>query len=72
MTNEKIELTSQHLEAIRNKYPSARDASDGEIIKAIFGWEKHFDETGKSMSLISSLAFPSFNEYLQFSKEPTK
>lgn len=68
MTNEKIEITSAHIEAIRNKYPNAKDMNDEQIINSIVGWEKHFYDDGKSRNLISALAFPSFDEYLHFTK----
>lgn len=64
MTNKKIEITASHIEAIRNKYPATKDATDKQIIEAISGWENHFYDDGKSRTILSSLAFPTFNEYI--------
>ena len=68
MQNEKIEITANHINAIRNKYPNAKNMRDEQIINSILSWEKSFDETGKIRNLISILAFPTFNEYLYFKK----
>ncbi len=75
MNNEKVPITASILNTLRDKYPSCKDMTDEKLIEALLSWENQFEEIkvpGKqaylSRNLVSSLAFPTFNEFALFHK----
>lgn len=62
MTTEKIEITKEHLNTIRNKW-DCDGMSNEEIIRAMLRYEKRTTENG-SVWVLEAICFPSFQSYL--------
>lgn len=62
MTTEKIEITKEHLNTIREKW-DCNGMDDDAIIKAMLRYENRTNENG-SVWVLEAICFPNFQSYL--------
>lgn len=60
MIDEKIPLTTEHLNKIRAKYPACKNASDELLIDCLIAYDKAVEN---GVTVLFSICFPTFNEY---------
>lgn len=65
---EKVEITDEHINAIREKWDCA-GMNDDTIIKAMLRYEKRY--AAGAVTLIEMICFPDFQAYLTFYKNKT-
>lgn len=69
MTEDKIEITKDHLTTIREKWDCA-EMNDNAVISAMLRYERRIQNGG--VCLIEMLCFPDFQSYLNFFKTSNK
>lgn len=62
---EKVEITDEHLRAIRGKW-DCEEMDDNTIVQAMLRYEKRF--VNGSVYILEMICFPDFQSYLNFYK----